>query len=412
MASLKKRGKYYYIKFTNTVDGDTSESVKSLGITRKDKAEEAQSYLEQLAQKDQIDPFSDSFNPKSILKSWKKKKRKKSRNNNINTMRKAADYFYRKKAHLSNKTVNLDAKKPSQWGAYQRAVEHFISINEMAELPPKAVRLDHFERLIFKPDIKASTRRFYFRQLRTFWNVLLRRGIVDDNYIEDLKRDIPKEKENTRQKMINEQELKQIFNSFDEALERKKEMKDFSERYAQRWFKPMMATYFYGGFRKSEIAYNQVLDYSGLCGENLEYSDGQLEMIFIPATKGRKERLIPISKKWKAYLMPYLDWRGALNADDYIFVYHKNGRYLPVTAAQAYNEFKRYAKLAGLPKERTLHGMRHERVTTWLQEGYNTSEAQQMAGHSSSSVTNKYTHLKAQKLLEKQRRIEKRKNDN
>jgi len=118
----------------------TGEGEKYPPEPRSNKAAEAQSYLEQLAQKDQIDPFSDSFNPKSILKSWKKKKRKKSRNNNINTMRKAADYFYRKKAHLSNKTVNLDAKKPSQWGAYQRAVEHFISINEIADLPPKAVR--------------------------------------------------------------------------------------------------------------------------------------------------------------------------------------------------------------------------------------------------------------------------------
>lgn len=408
MASLRKRGKYYYIRFTKMVDGETSETSKSLGITQKAKAEEACKQLEEMEARGEINPYTEGFNPKSILKERRNKKTRQNRLFNIDTMRKAADYFYQKKSHLSDKTVNTDAKKPNDWGAYQRAIENFLSVNDIENIHPAAVTLEHFEALIFKKDIKTATRKFYFRQLRVFWNYLMDRDIVSHNYIKQIDKDLPDDKENVRSKMISEEELQKLFNAFDKELDRKKEMKEFTSRYAQRWFKPMMACFFYGGLRKSEVAFDSSLDYSGLKGKNLEYINGELEMIFIPATKGRKERVIPISQKWKEYLLPYLEQRGPVGNNDYIFVYWKDTKAWPVTGSQAYNEFKRYLDLAGLPKERTIHGMRHGRITRWLEEGYTLKEGQLMAGHSNTKVTEGYTHLVGRNLLEKQRKIESR----
>lgn len=77
-----------------------------------------------------------------------------------------------------------------------------------------------------------------------------------------------------------------------------------------------------------------------------------------------------------------------------MFIYtgdNTNGQ--PVRGIRVYREFKRYCKEAGISTSRTLHGMRHQSVTTWIEKGFHTAEASYMAGHSSQKVTEKYTHL-------------------
>ncbi|WP_409070421.1 tyrosine-type recombinase/integrase [Aliifodinibius sp. S!AR15-10] len=107
--------------------------------------------------------------------------------------------------------------------------------------------------------------------------------------------------------------------------------------------------------------------------------------------------------------MPYLEQRGPIGQDNYVFVYNrKSKKGWPVTSRQVYRVFKDYLEKAGLPKERTIHGMRHRRITTWLEDGFLLKEGQLMAGHSSASVTEGYTHLVGKNLLEKQREIERR----
>lgn len=71
-----------------------------------------------------------------------------------------------------------------------------------------------------------------------------------------------------------------------------------------------------------------------------------------------------------------------------------------------YREFKRYAKVAGIPTTRSLHGMRHKAVTIWIEKGFHTAEASYMTGHSGQKVTEKYIHLTAKRLKEKMDRLE------
>ncbi len=73
----------------------------------------------------------------------------------------------------------------------------------------------------------------------------------------------------------------------------------------------------------------------------------------------------------------------------------------PVRGMRVYREFKRYCKEAEIPTSRTLHGMRHQAVTTWIEKGFYTAEASYMAGHSSQKVTEKYTHLTVSRLKDK-----------
>jgi site-specific recombinase XerD len=91
---------------------------------------------------------------------------------------------------------------------------------------------------------------------------------------------------------------------------------------------------------------------------------------------------------------------------EFVFIYLGGahaGR--PVTGERTYKLFKDFLDDADLPNSRTIHGMRHQAVTTWIEKGFHTAEAGYMAGHSSQRVTEKYTHLTAKNLKEKMDRI-------
>ncbi len=404
MASLQKRGRYYYGRWIKKIDGERVEVKKSLGLRYKNKARDALEKLEELQQHGEINPYSSNFDPIAALQEVDKKETRL----NIRTVRKAADYFYKKKRYLSNSSVhNAKKRTMNNSGTYERVIEYFIKTNDIADLSPRLVQQHHFERVIFR-DIKPATMHFYFRHLRAWWNKLLDWGVVQKNYPALIKRDLPDEKSNVRQKMLTENELQVLFDAFDDDL--KKKQKHWHDDLAQHWFKPLMAVYFYCGLRKHEAAFSSELPYSRLQYDNLYFKNGRPVLIDLAATKGPKERSVPIPAACYQYLEKYLSRRGSISYGDYVFVYTGTRRKgFPVTGARAYRQFKHYLALANLPKARTIHGMRHRRVTTWLENGFNTSEAQFMAGHSNVKTTENYTHLTGMNLLEKMQRMEENK---
>lgn len=385
MAHLVKRGKYYHIRWRRTVDGSQESAQFTLNTRHKDIANKLLTELEKLESLGKIDPYSPGFNPLTVLK-------KDSNNLGCNTMRDALNIFLDSKKHLSAQTVE----------AYEWAIEHFIDANELENVHPKNVYQKHFEAIIFKADIKISTRHYYFRHFRAFWNFLLDKKIVEENYFKDIRSRLPKKRVNTRPKMITKKELTKLFETFDSELERKKKLADFDPDKVQYWFKPIICLYMYGGLRKHEAAYNSDIPYSGLKGKNLVFEDNELTYIYLPPTKGRKEREIPVIKALKKHMDDYLAKRGNVSRNDYVFRYF-GGRWKgrPVSGQVVYKEFKRYAKLAGIPETRHLHGMRHRAVTTWIEAGFSTAEAGFLSGHSSLRVTEKYTHLTSKGLKEK-----------
>jgi hypothetical protein len=110
------------VKEQKGIKGRRKNVRRSLGIQHKAKAKETLEKLEDLEEEGQIGPYSQGFDPKQTLKAL---------NSNdelaIGMMREAADYFYMKKLHLSDKTVkNSGSGKQSDRGAYERAIEHFL----------------------------------------------------------------------------------------------------------------------------------------------------------------------------------------------------------------------------------------------------------------------------------------------
>lgn len=391
MAFLTKRGKYYYVKWNTSQNGKIRAVRKALGTRHKDVAQKMVTELEKLESLGKIDPFSSGFNPKRALADDKPEDTVQ-----CSTVSDALNLFYSAKQHLSPATVD----------AYKRALDHFVDLNGLEKASPKSIRPHHFENVIFKRGITAATRHYYFRHFRSWWKFLKKKNVVEANIFDSLKEDLPRIRENTRPKMISKEELELLFKNFDKELKRKKKLPEFEPEKVQHWFKPIVALYFYGGLRKHEAGYSPNLSYSGLKGENLIYEDGKLSYIYLPPTKGRKERQVPIIKELRVFIEQYLKIRGKVKPTDYVFIYQGGtSKNKPVRGDRVYREFKRYAKEAGIPTTRSLHGMRHQAITTWIEKGFHTAEASYMAGHSSQKVTEKYTHLTAKRLKEKMEKL-------
>jgi hypothetical protein len=87
-----------------------------------------------------------------------------------------------------------------------------------------------------------------------WWKFLKKKKVVKADIFDSLKEDLPRIRENTRPKMISEEELKTLFKTFDSELERKITLPEFDPERVQQWFKPIVVLYFYGRLRI--IAFN------------------------------------------------------------------------------------------------------------------------------------------------------------
>lgn len=388
MPHLKKRGRYWYVRYHFIEDGKDKTITKSLKTRYKERAQQMLRELKRREQLGEIDPKSETFNPADILKP--------EEDVELITVEKAVKEFLRSKSHLSPKTVE----------AYEWLLEHFMDFNAVRRFTPGELNKQHFENIIFKPDVSSSTRHNYFRHFRAWWNYLLDNEYVSKEFFDEIKTRLPKKKESTKQKMITPEELKSVFVTFGKELVRKTKLPDFDPKKVQYWFRPIICLYTFAGLRKHEAAYDSSLPYSGLKGENLIFKNGELSYIYLPPTKGRKEREIPLQPLLKKELQRYLKVRGEVKRKEYVFIYF-GGRFKgrPVSGQTVYKEFKRYAHLAGVPPTRNLHGMRHRAVTSWIEDGFSTSEAAFLAGHSTQRVTEKYTHLTSRHLKKKMEEI-------
>ena len=187
MAFLTNRGKYYYVKWNTSEDGNVRSVRKALGTRHKDVAQKMVTELEKLESLEKIDPFSSGFNPKRALTDDQPENKI-----NCNTVTDALELFYSAKQHLSPATVN----------AYKRALDHFVDFNGLEKASPKSVRPHHFENIIFKLGVSVATRHYYFRHYSAWWKFFKKKKVVETDIFDSIKEDLPRLRENTRPKMI------------------------------------------------------------------------------------------------------------------------------------------------------------------------------------------------------------------
>jgi integrase/recombinase XerD len=128
------------------------------------------------------------------------------------------------------------------------------------------------------------------------------------------------------------------------------------------------------------------------CGELLAlepiHIDSKRNIILIKNSKGKKDRIVPLSQKILEMLRTYYK---LYKPKRYLFEGQTSGmpydkRSLQLVLKQALNKTK-------IIKPVTLHWLRHSYATHLLENGTDLRYIQEILGHSSSKTTEIYTHV-------------------
>ncbi len=133
------------------------------------------------------------------------------------------------------------------------------------------------------------------------------------------------------------------------------------------------------------------------CGELLrlkpEHIDSKRNLLIIKQSKGRKDRIAPLSDKTIQLLR---DYYKAFKPIVYLFEGENTGT--PYTQRSLQNVLKQCILKAGINKPVTLHWLRHSYATHLLEGGTDLRYIQEILGHSSSRTTEIYTHVSTKSI--------------
>ncbi len=285
MASLRKRGDSYYIRFSRTISGKKKTKALSLGTGIKREAEKLLLEYEDKFKRGEIDPFK-GWTPKLEAE----RKRQKLSGKYI-SLEKATEQFINERSQANART-----KKN-----YRKHLE--MLMDQLGRTMPLTEILESDIRsFCFKSNLSPATQASYLRHLKVFFNWLEEKQILRENITKSIKS--PRIPQKISQKTVNRDELDEIIEAFEEFNKEMME-KGFITKPAQRrdWFVPMINTIYYCGLRAKE-AVN--LTWNDIDLKKTESSDNygfvRISNTDTNTTKSGKERIIPIRKP----LYPYI----------------------------------------------------------------------------------------------------------
>lgn len=146
--------------------------------------------------------------------------------------------------------------------------------------------------------------------------------------------------------------------------------------------KCMLSLIYSCGLRRSELL-------------NLKLSDidSQRKVVTIRQSKGRKDRMVPLSSKILEKLKEYYK---SYKPKEYLFEGQQGGRY---SEKSLENVLKQALIGAKIKKPVSLHWLRHSYATHLLESGTDLRYIQELLGHNSSKTTEIYTHVSTKNLL-------------
>ncbi len=146
-----------------------------------------------------------------------------------------------------------------------------------------------------------------------------------------------------------------------------------------------------------EVLYSSGIRVSELTGLRLSHLDKAKGVIRVLG-KGGKTRLAFLGDKAEAALSEYLEARGALCGDAFLFVADE-GAVKAVSVRTVQRIIGKYADLSGINKRPTPHTLRHSFATHLLDSGVDLRSIQEMLGHSKLSTTQRYTKVGIEGLM-------------
>jgi len=162
----------------------------------------------------------------------------------------------------------------------------------------------------------------------------------------------------------------------------KEEIKQILSASKNMKHKAMLCLIYSCGLRRSE-----------LLNLRLKHVDSGRKLLIIKQSKGKKDRVVPLSDK---IILQLKDYYRHYKPKVWLF----EGQY----AGEKYHErsleqvFKQALNSTNIIKPATLHWLRHSYATHLLESGTDLRYIQELLGHSSSRTTEIYTHVSTKNL--------------
>lgn len=202
--------------------------------------------------------------------------------------------------------------------------------------------------------------------LRSFYNYLLNKGLIDFNIFSSIRN--PK-LEKKLPNYLNYEELAKIFDSIDTTSK---------EGLKNRLLIEML---YATGCRVSEIANIKVKD--------INFSNNSIRVL----GKGNKERIVYFGEYARYYLNKYIE----RHKSEYLFVNKDNAK---LNIHEIEYMVREIVKNLTLKTHVTPHTLRHTFATHLLNNGADIKTVQELLGHSSLNTTGIYTHVSNARIKE------------
>jgi integrase/recombinase XerC len=208
--------------------------------------------------------------------------------------------------------------------------------------------------------------------LRSFYKYLVKEKVIDSSPLDEI--ESPKLEKTIPPSLTYEQ------------VERLFAQPDLSSYLGFR-DRCIMELFYSSGLRVSELA--------ALSREDFDFAHLQVRVM----GKGKKQRVVPITKSAAEWVQRYLTHsERLLETDEHkpeqdpkaIFLNKWGAR---ITVRSIDRKFDTYLKASGLAHKITPHTIRHTIATHWLEKGMDLKTIQVLLGHSSLSTTTIYTQV-------------------
>lgn len=162
----------------------------------------------------------------------------------------------------------------------------------------------------------------------------------------------------------------------------KEEVKLILNAHSNIKHRTMLSMLYSCGLRRSELLHLKPKDI-----------DSKRGIVLIRQSKGKKDRIAPLSPKILEMLRTYY---SAFRPTTWLFEGQIAGESYSEKSLQSI--FKQALQKAGINKPATLHWLRHSYATHLLESGTDLRYIQELLGHSSSRTTEIYTHVSTKSL--------------
>ena len=248
-----------------------------------------------------------------------------------------------------------------------------ISKNKKSITEIKKIDTSQYISYLFSQNLKSTSVNRKISSLKTFFNFLLKKKLIDVNPFAD---QIMPKKPISLPKSISEDDVVKLLDA------------PKPDSLIGLRDKAMLELLYASGVRISELV-------------NIKFSDLDLERNIIKVFgKGSKERLVPFGEDAAQCISAYIDERKK-NKDiasiKYIFL---NNRGSKISRHAFWHRLKEYCLEIGLKRDISPHTLRHAFATHLLNRGADLRSVQVLLGHSDLSTTQIYTHIAKQRLSE------------